>query len=173
MLEFILQLALASGALARNTVSYIETLPPAPEQSSLACRDDAWVAENIVTVENGLVHRQLAPLVEQMLTDARTAGVPLQITVGYRSCIFQQQLRAQNCGLGDFNLYQKPSEQCTPPTEPAGKSMHNEGLAIDFHCVGYGLIQNSPCYTWLKEHGATYHLKEHVLEPWHWSTTGL
>jgi LAS superfamily LD-carboxypeptidase LdcB len=173
MLEFILQLALASGALAQNTSSYIETLPPAPHQSSLTCRDDNWASSNITSVEGAKIHRKLAPYVESLLEVARNEGAPLQITVSYRSCALQHQLRALNCGLGDFNLYQKPSEQCSPPTEPAGKSMHNEGLAIDFNCQGYSLIEHSPCYSWLKKHADRYHLKEHALEPWHWSTTGV
>lgn len=173
MVEFLVQLIVASSAFAQGTTTYVEQLPPAPDQSTLHCRDEAWVSQQITPVENAGVHRKLAPFVTKALRDARANNVPLQITVAHRSCAFQEQLRAQNCGLGDFNLYQKPSEQCTPPTEPAGKSMHNEGLAIDFNCLGYGLIETSPCYTWLKENGGKYHLKEHALEPWHWSTTGV
>jgi LAS superfamily LD-carboxypeptidase LdcB len=173
MLELILQLALASSALARGASTYIETLPPAPAQSSLTCRDDNWAAEHITTIEGSGVHKKLAPFVTRALSDARTQNVPLQLAVAYRSCAFQQQLRAQNCGLGNYNLLQKPSDLCSPPTEPAGKSMHNEGLAIDFSCAGYGLFEASPCYAWMKQNGASYHLKEHSLEPWHWSTTGV
>lgn len=173
MLELIIQLALAAGAFTTTAHTYVETLPPAPAQAAIVCRDATWVAENIISIENVEVHKKLTPFVQQLLEDARAQGVPLQLTNAYRSCAFQQQLRAQNCGLGDFNLYQKPSEQCSPPTEPAGKSLHNEGLAIDFNCLGFTHIEASPCYQWLQNHGAKYYLKEHSLEPWHWSTTGL
>lgn len=172
MIDLVVQLIIASAAIVGGTTTYIDTLPPAPDQTLLKCRDASWVKQHIITVENAGIHKKLAPFATQALQNARQSNVPLRITVAHRSCAFQQQLRAQNCGLGDYNLFQKPSDACTPPTEPAGKSLHNEGLAIDFGCDGYGQIESSPCYPWLKQHGARYHLKEHALEPWHWSTTG-
>ena len=51
-------------------------------------------------------------------------------------------------------------------------SLHNEGLAVDLACNGYGFFESSPCYGWLKTNSTRYHLTEHELEPWHWSTTG-
>ncbi len=157
----------------QGVAQYVAALPPAPDQSQLACRDLAWEAQNLVPVTGSRIHKELAPLATNLITEARTEGIGMSIAVAYRNCDFQLQLRSMNCGTGDYNLYQKPSNLCTPPTEPAGKSMHNEGLAIDFTCDGYSLFEYSPCLTWLKQHADKYHLFNHSIEAWHWSTTGI
>lgn len=154
------------------SVHYIQTLPPAPDQSVISCHDASWEQSNLVAVAGSQIHKRLAPFVQKLLLDAQSQFTPLLINVAYRTCDYQLQLRSQNCGLGDYNLYQKPSEQCTPPTEPAGKSLHNEGLAIDFACNGYAFFETSPCLTWLKQNAKSYNLYNHELEAWHWSTTG-
>lgn len=175
MISWIVRAVAASSVIASattSTVNYVQALPPVPDQNHIACRDKAWEGENLNTIEGSLLHKKLAPFVKQALVDARAQYVGLNISVGYRTCEHQLSLRKLNCGLGDFNLYQKPSEQCTPPTEPAGRSLHNEGLAIDFYCYGYALFENSPCYPWLKQNAQNYHLYNHAEESWHWSTTG-
>jgi D-alanyl-D-alanine carboxypeptidase-like protein len=161
---------IASSATA--TIDYAKSLPPMPDQTQIACRDGLWEKQNLTEVEGARAHTKLAPFVSAALSDARRQYVGLNISIAYRTCDHQLALRKMNCGLGDFNIYQKPSDLCTPPTEPAGKSLHNEGLALDFYCYGYSLFENSPCYTWLKTNGKTYHLYNHALEAWHWSTTG-
>lgn len=175
MNSWVLRLVAASGIIVAQTQSaatYIQSLPPAPDQSQIMCRNTNWEKENLTNVEGSQVHKKLAPYVTKALADARAQNIGLNVSVAYRTCEYQQQLRKMNCGLGDFNIYQKPSEQCSPPTEPAGKSLHNEGLALDFYCTGYGLFEYSPCLTWLKNNAANYHLYNHELEAWHWSTTG-
>lgn len=175
MTGWVVQIIAASGMIAagtRGVIGYVQSLPPRPEQSAVACRDAAWEKENLAETAGRLLHKKLVPFAAKLITDARTQGAPLNITVAYRSCDHQLSLRKMNCGLGDYNLYQKPSNQCTPPTEPAGKSLHNEGLAVDFNCQGYSLIERSPCLAWLDKNAARYHLFKHPIEPWHWSTTG-
>lgn len=175
MNNWFIRLVAASGVIFSQTqgvVSYVQTLPPAPDQTQIMCRSAAWEDENLAVIESARVHKKLLPFVQKALIDARAERVNLQISIAYRTCDHQLQLRKMNCGLGNFNIYQKPSEQCTPPTEPAGKSLHNEGLALDFYCYGYALFENSPCLTWLKNNASTYHLYNHELEAWHWSTTG-
>lgn len=175
MMGWVIGLVAASGMVAAHTqsvVNYVEALPPRPDQSQIICHDATWETANLVAVENSKVHKKLAPFIEKLLNDARASGTPLMVTVGYRSCDFQLNLRKLNCGLGNYNLYEKPSSQCSPPTEPAGKSLHNEGLALDFGCQGYGLIASSPCFKWLQNNAGKYHLVKHSIEPWHWSTTG-
>lgn len=175
MLGWVAQLIAVSGAVAiqaQSAVTYVQSLPPAPDQSVITCHDKEWEKANLVTVSGGKVQKKLAPFVSKLITDAQSQGVPILLSVAYRSCEYQVELRKANCGLGDFNIYQKPSEQCSPPTEPPGKSLHNEGLAIDFACNGYAMIEYSTCLTWLKQNAATYHLYNRDLEAWHWSTTG-
>ena len=175
MAGWVIQLVAVAGILVSQTkasVAYVQTLPPAPDQSLVICHDTAWEQQNLIVIAGGQIHKKLAPFVTALITNAQSEGVGIAINVAYRSCDYQLQLRGANCGLGDYNLYQKPSNLCNPPTEPAGKSLHNEGLAIDFACNGYGFFESSPCLNWLKQHGAQYHLYNHAVEAWHWSTTG-
>lgn len=170
-----IQLFTVTSVLVTQThtsVQQIQTLPPVPDQSVVRCHDAAWEQTNLSSVSGMPMHKKLSPLVQKLLIDAQTQFVPMTINVAYRTCDYQLQLRGANCGLGDYNLYQKPSEQCNPPTEPAGRSLHNEGLAIDFACSGYAFFESSPCLTWLKQNAASYNLYNHELEAWHWSTTG-
>lgn len=174
MLELLVTLLALSGSLSvyGGEVSQIaSTLPPRPSQSMIQCHDQSWVAENLTEVSGFKLQNKLAPFVDQALSESKNSSAELQISSAYRTCQEQKQLRISACGLGDYNLYQKPIDFCLPPTEPAGKSLHNEGLAVDFKCSGFGVFESSPCITWLRENGYKYHLYEHRLEPWHWSTT--
>ncbi len=154
-------------------VQYAQAVPPQPAQTAIVCHDAAWEEANLQPLTGARVQSKLVPFAQKLLQEARTAGANLGITSAYRSCAQQLALRTQACGIGTYNLYQKPSEQCNPPTEPPGESMHQEGLAIDFSCTGYSLFETSPCLTWLQNNGAKYHLYNHELEAWHWSTTGI
>lgn len=175
MLKFLLGIVLATSSISAygaGKAEVVSQLPPRPDPSSISCHTDTWRDETLATVEDGFkLNKKLAPFVTQALADARAAGKNLQINSSYRSCAEQQSLRIAACGSGDYNQYVKPIDLCLPPTEPAGQSMHNEGLAVDFKCGGYGQFESSPCYTWLKANGYKYHLYEHRLEAWHWSTT--
>lgn len=173
---WVMYIGAAVSLLAGNVqaaISYVDTLPPQPIQASITCKDAAWEQANLATVSGNQVHVKLAPFVQKLVNTARDERIYLGITAAYRSCDTQIYLRQLNCGMGEFNVYQKPSLECTPPTEPPGKSLHNEGLAIDFNCQGYGMIESSPCLGWLEKNAQHYHLKKHAIEAWHWSTTGL
>lgn len=175
MSGWVAQLIAASGLLLAGTQSalqYVKTLPPRPDQTNIQCHDANWEAETLADIQGSKVHKKLAPFVVKLLSDAQQAGHTLTITSAHRTCAYQGQLRALSCGTGDYNMTLKPIDECSPPTEPAGRSLHNEGLAVDFACSGYGVFASSPCYRWLKNYAARYHLFEHRLEPWHWSTTG-
>ncbi len=167
-----LAVASALATQSQATIAYVQTLPPAPPQSMITCKDAAWEQANLTTVAGSRLHSKLAPYVQKLISDAKAQAVPLAINVAYRSCDYQIQLRANNCGLGDYNIYQKPSNLCNPPTEPAGKSLHNEGLAVDFSCSGFAYFPGSPCLQWLEQNGKKYNLIKHEVEDWHWSTTG-
>jgi LAS superfamily LD-carboxypeptidase LdcB len=148
------------------------SVPPKPDQATIVCHDAAWEQSNLEALEGLRMHKKLLPFVQQLQTDGHAAGVHININSAYRNCSEQGNLRAMACGIGDYNLYQKPINLCLPPTEPAGKSLHNEGLAVDLACYGYGMFEYSPCYSWFKQNASKYHLFEHELEPWHWSSTG-
>jgi len=162
-----------ASSLGVSTAQQLPTFPAQPTQDQIECHDAEWVKSNLVPVNGELVHKKLAPYVEKILEDASLTGYGLQITSGYRTCALQQELRIQACGGSDrFNLYERNPETCTPPTEPPGRSLHNEGLAVDFACSGYGVFGYSPCYNWLIQNATKYQLQNRPGEPWHWSTTG-
>lgn len=172
MLELLLISKLLFSGTPNIPLENIVSLPPRPDQAIIECKDSAWENKTLIQTNNKRVHIRLAPFVAEAISEADSKGYQLEITSGYRTCAEQARLRANACGIGDYNLYQKPIDLCLPPTEPAGRSLHNEGLAVDFACRGYGFFQVSPCYAWLKQNAERFQLREHRLEPWHWSTTG-
>ncbi len=101
------------------------------------------------------------------LKDANARSVPLALTSTFRECSEQVSLRAQNCPSSS-----SAANECSPPTEKPGESLHNYGMAVDFKCSGYAIFGSSPCYTWLKENSSKYKFKQRAEEPWHWSFTG-
>lgn len=161
-------IAQVGGIYTSQAAQRLAALPPQPNQSTISCHDQNWASHNLTTVSGSLFHNKLAPYIKNVLHDSAKQGLELIINSGYRDCPLQQELRLQACG----DLNKKPIKNCTPPTEPAGRSLHNEGLAVDFACGGYAFFETSPCYGWLKQRAHFYALFEHELEPWHWSTTG-
>lgn len=93
---------------------------------------------------------------------------------GYRSSQGQIETRRNNCGDGNYNIYDKPASQCSPPTARPGSSMHEQGLAVDFTCNGGGAIssRSSSCYQWMNGNASSYGFYNLPSEPWHWSTNG-
>lgn len=127
----------------------------------------------VVRAANGtVIHPCLVPAFNRMVADAAGQGVNLRGS-GWRDMNVQIRLRVANCG-GDtpYNVWEKPSGQCTPPTAIPGRSMHERGLAIDFSTGGRSIGKTSPQFVWLSENAAHYGLKNLPSEPWHWSTNG-
>jgi len=93
---------------------------------------------------------------------------------GFRSKDKQVELRKQNCGGStNYDVYEKPSGKCKPPTAIPGTSMHESGLAFDLTCSGLTIrAQDNRCFVWLKANAGKYGLKNLQSEPWHWSTDG-
>ncbi|MEQ9097129.1 MAG: M15 family metallopeptidase [Phycisphaerales bacterium] len=133
----------------------------------------AGIPDDIVTVEGIQVHRSIASNVQRMVRDARRDGVELR-GGGYRSPDSQIALRRKNCATRpgaptDYDIFKKPSSQCTPPTARPGSSNHEKGLAIDFD---FGSNRSSSGFRWLSKHASKYGLKNFSKEPWHWSVDG-
>lgn len=127
----------------------------------------------LTTVGGITVATSIAPQVQQLLAAASAAGFDLG-GYGWRDSRNQVALRGQNCGgWGDYELYDKPPDQCSPPTARPGASMHEQGLALDLS-VGGDFIENrdSAVFVWLSAHAPTYGFRNLPSEPWHWSTTG-
>lgn len=116
-----------------------------------------------------------ASIVDQlgsMLDAAAAAG--LEITgSGWRSYDSQVALRRQNCGPTSYDIYYRPSSECSPPTARPGYSMHEEGLAVDLAVGGRAITSHDdPAWQWLNANAKDYGFANLESEPWHWSTNG-
>jgi hypothetical protein len=164
-------------ALDGARLSKAPTPPPAPTPEPAPAPTCAGVTGPVpashTTVVNGIrVHTCLSGNFASLLNDAAAAGAPLSGS-GWRSYESQVDLRIKNCGGNTtYNVYQKPSNQCSPPTAIPGRSMHERGLAIDFTQNGRTLTTGSPGYKWLVANAARYGLYNLPSESWHWSTNG-
>ena len=66
-----------------------------------------------------------------------------------------------------------PSWECSPPVARPGRSMHEQGLAIDFTADGDLIRSRSrPAFIWLAANAERFGFYSLPSEPWHWSTTG-
>jgi hypothetical protein len=126
----------------------------------------------VINVGGIVVNAAIAPQVGALLMAFAGTGHTLT-GGGYRSAAQQIALRIAHCGSDPYSIYLKPSSQCSPPTAPPGRSMHEVGLAIDFDCDG-ALISNHSnfCFLWLSANAARFGLQNLPSEPWHWSTNG-
>jgi hypothetical protein len=107
----------------------------------------------------------LARNVSDLLTAAANNGIPLCATSSFRNSQQQIALRAAYCS----SVFD-PSATCSRPVALPGRSMHEQGLAIDFSAspTGYAwLLTNAP-------HFGLVHLTAFgpQTEPWHYSING-
>lgn len=127
--------------------------------------------EEIVDVQGIQVHRSIATQVNAMLTAAKNAGLDIDGS-GWRDPAEQIALRRQNCGPTDYDIHQRPSSECTPPTARPGTSNHERGLAIDFRCNGGTMRTGDACFNWMTQNAETYGFYNLPSESWHWSVDG-
>lgn len=142
------------------------------QDAGLGDTPDPNIKIRLCKIENTTVNVSMEQNLKAVLDGGRAAG----LTYGggsYRSHQSQINLRRQNCGTSQYAIYQMPSSQCSPPTARPGNSMHEWGLAVDFHCNGSLITsRSSRCFTWLEENQGTHQLTNLPSEAWHWSTTG-
>ncbi len=134
------------------------TVPAAPATAKATCP-----AGGSITVSATIVAQ-----VRDLLAAAKADKVNL-CGSGYRDMQRQIELRKQNCGPTHYDIWEKPSGQCTPPTAIPGTSMHEKGLAIDFVSCS---TKTTACFRWLSANAAEFGLRNLPSEPWHWSTNG-
>lgn len=129
-------------------------------------------APDIVNVRGIQVARQIQPQIEALLAAAGADGIHLSGS-GYRSSVRQIELRRKNCGSTHYDIWEKRSSQCSPPTAIPGRSLHEKGLAIDFTYNSQGITsRRNPGFVWLSQNASRFGLINLASEPWHWSTTG-
>ena len=138
-----------------------------------------WLAEEergrqdlpLITVEGFRVHASIAGSLRDMVLAARADGIELR-GKGFRSTSRQIELRKQNCGPTEFDIYEKSSSACSPPTAKPNRSLHESGLAIDFRHGEESITSRSqPAYRWLAANAAAYGFFNLPSEPWHWSVS--
>ena len=146
--------------------------PPASPEPSVA-PPDVVGEEDIAYAGNGIyVHVSIVDNVRQLLIDAAAAGVDLA-GGGFRSAEGQIRTRRANCGTSNYAIYEMPASQCSPPTARPGRSMHEQGKAIDFTYNGKLIRSRSGGgWNWLRDNAAAYGLQNLPSEPWHWSVNG-
>ncbi|MEX0768195.1 MAG: M15 family metallopeptidase [Microthrixaceae bacterium] len=136
--------------------------PPAPAPSGV----------NVTSVGGITVNVAIAGQIRGLLDAATAAGLNLR-GGGYRSSAAQIATRRNNCGPSYYDIYQKPSSQCSPPTAIPGRSMHEQGRAIDFTSAGSLITSRSnPAFIWLSRNASRFGMYNLPSEPWHWSTNG-
>ena len=88
------------------------------------------------------------------LADAHAAGVPLEVTSGWRSARHQQELLDR--AIEKYGSRSAATHWVLPPRDSA----HVRGHAVD--------VGPSAGMAWLEEHGAAYGLcRRYANEPWH------
>ena len=107
-----------------------------------------------------------------MLAAAGAEGITLD-GGGWRSSDEQIAIRREVCGTSDYAIWEMPSWECSPPVARPGRSMHEQGLAIDFTADGDLIRSRShPAFRWLAGDAERFGFYNLPSEPWHWSTTG-
>lgn len=136
--------------------------PPTPSTSTPPLR----------TVQGITVHADIADDVDALLRAAAADGVSLS-GWGYRSTQRQIELRIQNCGPTTYDIWVRSASTCSPPTAVPGRSLHEQGRAIDFTSGGRVITSRStPAFRWLAANASSFGLFNLPSEPWHWSTSG-
>jgi LAS superfamily LD-carboxypeptidase LdcB len=141
-----------------------------PGRGSVPVRSSGNI--RLATTHGITVAESIVDQLDRMLSSADADGMSFS-GGGYRDSQQQVALRRAHCGSSDYDIYEKPASECSPPTAQPGTSMHEQGLAIDF-TVGGRVIssRSSPGYQWLAAHAAAYGFYNLPSEPWHWSTNG-
>jgi len=129
-------------------------------------------AGEIVSVSGIRVHQSISQNLANMLQAAANDGVLLG-GGGYRNSSSQIALRRAHCGSSDYEVYQKPSYQCRPPTARPGFSNHERGLAVDFTANGRAITsRGTSAFQWLSANAGRFGFFNLPSEPWHWSVNG-
>lgn len=118
------------------------------------------------------------PHLVALLTDAKNAGIVLQVSSGYRSFYEQANLKTAYSviyGTGTANKF----------SADQGYSEHQLGTTVDFITTGVSSsligFDTKPAYKWLQENAHKYGFvlsypknnSYYIYEPWHWRYVGV
>ncbi len=173
-----------------KTVGVLDKLSKTDEEllqkySKVYFLNEHYVPESLKQIDNEWkytetkdlkLHSKVVPYFNDMLTDAKAAGVELWVISAYRSFGDQAVLKGQyittyGSGANAFSADQ-------------GFSEHQLGTTLDFTTRGLGGglegFSGTPAFTWLMgnahKYGFTLSYPEgnasYVYEPWHWRYVG-
>jgi hypothetical protein len=147
-----------------------ERPPPPPGNWPVPARPGP--PPEVATTHGITVAKSIVEQTGAMLRKAEADGMHFTGS-GWRSYDSQVSLRQQNCGTTSYDIYYRPSSECSPPTARPGFSMHEQGLAIDFAESGSVLTSHEDRgWVWLNANALAFGFANLDVEPWHWSTTG-
>ncbi len=169
-LDFSLKkLGVTVGSAVSTTLSTIAGAPTTPSKPTAPV---AGCSSGLITVQGSYqLCGAVADNMKKLIADASKAGINLTLSSAFRDTSKQIALRKKNCGPTDYDIYEKPSRECSPQTAIPGTSNHEKGLAVDFA----DMKSANASYQWLVENANKYGFKNDLAatkEPWHWSTNG-
>lgn len=165
------KLAAEQAALAKRLAAQ-RAAAAAAQRSSGPVTISITGSGSIVSVRGIQIHQSIADNLARLLSAAESSGISLS-GWGYRDSQRQVELRRQNCGPTNYDIYQKSPSACSPPTARPGQSNHERGLAVDFTYNGSTIkSRSSPAFQWLRANAASYGFYNLPSEPWHWSVNG-
>ncbi len=168
------------ASLKRSQAAQLRLVSAAESRYQASLREDQVASRGsfsggsvgLSTVHGITVASSIAGQLNSMLNAADADGMHFGGT-GYRSSSGQVAARRRNCGSSQYDIYEKPSSRCHPPTAKPGQSMHERGLAVDFTYNGSVINSHSnPGYRWLSGHARSYGFYNLPSEAWHWSVNG-
>ena len=154
-------------AILRGTAAAPARSSPAPGTGGGTGVPDIAAVRSVFKVA-----RQIAPKLEALLAAAEADGISLGHNSSFRTREEQIALRKRYCGPTDFDIFEKPSSQCTPQVARPGTSNHEKGLAIDFSYNGIKMGPDNPGFRWLAANAGRFDFYNLPGEPWHWSVDG-
>jgi LAS superfamily LD-carboxypeptidase LdcB len=165
------QITAAQAELARRIAATPRRVAPGPARTVTPgpARNSGGIS--LSTVRGITVASSIAGNLARLLDAAEAAGIVLG-GGGYRDSSAQIATRRANCGPTNYDIYEKPASQCSPPTARPGQSMHERGLAVDFTSGGGTVRSGSAAYRWLSANAPRFGFHNLPGEPWHWSTNG-
>lgn len=144
---------------------------PAPRPPASVTRPRT-PAPPLATVRGFTVHAEIADELEAMLAAAEADGITFGGSA-YRSTQRQIELRVANCGPTEYDVWYRPASSCSPPTAVPGRSLHEQGRALDLTYDGALITSRANVgFQWLAANASTFGFFNLPSEPWHFSTTG-
>ncbi|MEN9604924.1 MAG: hypothetical protein RJB39_609 [Candidatus Parcubacteria bacterium] len=124
------------------------------------------------------IHDQVAPFLNQLLSDAKATGLDLLIASAYRSFSTQADVKL-------VNMIKFGTTKANTFSADQGYSEHQLGTTLDFTTLKtgavFGQFASTPEYTWLTENAYRYGFilsypkgnTYYIYEPWHWRFVGI